>query len=433
MALDLALRAAAAGHEVRWHRYAPRKPVRDGEGFKDITFVDDWRESMPWVGKDGLVVCTGNFVHIEEMDRWREFGYRIFAPTAASARLEIERGVGLKAAKAAGIAMPPYQEFASLEDAEKFARKSDLCFVFKTLGDEANKALSFVADTPAEMSGWIRQKIAQGLKLKGPCLLQEKIEMLAEVGVSGWMGPEGFLPGKWGCYFEHKRLLPGEIGPNTGEMGTVCQYSDEDRLADEMLKPMEATLRALGHCGDFAVGAGIDQKGNAFLFEFTARCGWPAFFIQMASHRGDPIRWMYDLLNGKDTLKVSNDVAIGVVCGQPLFPYSKSQPSDVEGNPISGLDEVWSDVHPVAVMRGKGPIMQGGKVVEGPQFQTTGEYVLCCTGLGKTVEKARKKVYGVVEKVKFPNKIFRDDIGTKVMKSLPKLHAFGFAESMEAY
>lgn len=431
--LDLALRAIAAGHEVRLVRYSPRKPIKDGDGFPGLKFVDDWRNSMDWVGKDGLIYTSGNFVHMTELDRYREFGFHIFSPTAASARLEIERGEGLKAAAAAGIEMPPYQEFASLEDAEKAARKSDLCFVFKTLGSENDKSLSFVADTPAEMVGWIRQKIDRGMKLKGPCILQEKIDMLAEVGVSAWMGPEGFLPGRYNVYFEHKKLLPGEIGPNTGEMGTVCQYTDTDKLATEMLKPMEPVLRALGHCGDFAVGAGIDNKGRAFLFEFTARAGWPAMHIQVASHRGDPIKWMADLLRGKDSLKVSNDVAIGVVCGQPFFPYSKSIPADVEGNPISGLDDAWPDVHPVGVMLGKGPIMRAGKIVDGPQHQTTGEYVVVCTGLGKTVEKARKKVYGVVDKVKFPNMIFRQDIGEKMMRSLPKLHAFGVAESMEAY
>lgn len=433
MCLDLALRAIAAGHEVRLCRYSPRKPVKDGDGFPGLQFADDWRESMKWVGKDGLVYTSGNFVHMAELDRWREFGFHIFSPTAASARLEIERGEGLKVASSVGIAMPAYEEFGSLEDAEKAARKSDQCFVFKTLGSENDKALSFVADSPAEMSGWIKQKIAKGMKLKGPCILQEKIDMLAEIGVSGWMGPEGFLPGKFGVYFEHKKLLPGEVGPNTGEMGTVCQYVDEDRLATEMLLPMEPILRALGHRGDFAVGAGVDKAGKAFLFEFTARAGWPAFFIQTASHRGDPVAWMHALCDGKDTLKVSNDVAIGVVCGQPFFPYSKSIPDDVEGNPISGLEEVWSDAHPIGVMLGRGPTMKGGKVVEGTQHQTTGEYVVCCTGLGKTVEKARKRVYSVVDKIKFPNKIFRDDIGCKVMKSLPKLHSFGFAESMEAY
>ncbi len=429
MGLDLALRAVSAGWEVRWYRFSPRKPIRDGEGF-GFTIIDDWRDSVAWVGKDGLIWLSGNFRFLPELDRLREFGYHVFGPTTKSAELEINRGAGLESMKAVGIEVPPYQEFASLEDAEKFARKSDACWVFKTLGDEENKALSFVADSPSEMVGWIRQKIARGMKLKGPCILQQKIDMLAEIGVSGWMGSDGFLPDRWNVYFEHKKLCTGEIGPNTGEMATVCQYTETDKLADEMLKPMEPILRTMGHRGDFAVGAGIDKQGRAWPFEWTVRAGWPAWFIQTASHRGDPVQWMLNALNGKDSLRVSHDVAIGVVLAQPMWPYNKSPPELVEGNPIAGLEAVWSDVHPVSVMKGRGPIMQDGKVVEGPNFQTTGEMVAVCTGLGKTVERARKRVYDVVDKISFPDMIYRTDAGEKLEPVLGKLHGFGYAREV---
>lgn len=386
---------------------------------------------MPWA-RDGLIVTTGNWRFMGELDRYRDLGYRIFAPTVKSAELEIQRGAGMDAMKAAGIEIPPYETFASLEDAERFARKSDRGWVFKTMGDEADKSLSYVAADPADLVGWIRQKIARGMVLKGPCMLQEKIEMLAELGVSGWCGPDGFLPDKWQICFEHKKLMDGEIGPNTGEQGTVCQYVETDKLADECLKPMEPILRALGHRGDFAVGVGIDTAGRAWPFEFTCRLGWPAFFIQVASHKGDPAKWMRDLLDGKDSLRVSQDVAIGVVCAQPMYPYGKSPPELVEGNPISGLDAVMDDIHLVSVMLGKGPRMTDeGKVALGEAYLTTAEYVLAATGLGKTIEKARERVYRTVDAFTFPNKIYRTDIGLKLEKPLPKLHRFGYAREME--
>jgi phosphoribosylamine-glycine ligase len=64
--------------------------------------------------------------------------------------------------------------------------------------------------------------------------------------------------------------------------------------------------------------------------------------------------------------------------------------------------------------------------------QTTGEYVLVASGLGKTVAQAQKKVYGAIKKIHFPNKMYRTDIGDKVIKSLPELHGFGYALEMEA-
>lgn len=430
MCLDLALRATKAGWETRWYRHSLRKPIRDGEGF-GLTMVEDWRDHMAWVGKDGLVFCSGNFVHLAELDRYREFGFHIFAPTVASARLEIERGIGLEAMKSVGIEVPPYHEFSSLEDAERFARKSDVGWAFKTLGSEDDKTTTFISDDPAQMVGWIRQKIARGMKLKGPCLLQQKIDMLMELGVSGWMGSDGFLPDRWQVCVEHKKLCNGEIGPNTGEMSTLTQYCETDKLADEMLKPMEPILRTLGHRGDFAIGCGIDKFGKAWPFEFTVRSGWPCFFLQLASHSGDPCKWMLDALNGKDSLRVSYDIGICVVMGQPMFPYNKSTPEQVEGNPIDGVDAVWKDVHPVSMMKGRGPVMKDGKVVEGQNYQTTGEYVIVATSLGKTISKARDKVYKVVDAIHFPNAIYRTDAGEKVAKVLPALHRHGYAMDMQ--
>ena len=429
MGLDFVLRCVAAGHEVRWFRYT-KHPIRDGEGFKGFTLADDWRASMSWV-KDGIVICTGNFRYLHELDRFRDFGFNIFAPTVSSAHLEINRAAGMDAMRSLGIELPPFQTYASLEEAEKAARKSSEPLVFKTMGDEDDKSLSYVSSDPADMVGWIKHKIGRGMKLRGPCMLQQRIDMMAELGVSGWFGPEGFLPGKWQICFEHKKLMSGDIGPNTGEQGTVCQYVEQDKLAADILEPMAPILRAAGHRGDFAVGVGIDTKGRAWPFEFTARLGWPAFFIQVASHRGDPAAWMLDLCKGRDSLRVRQDVAIGVVCAQPRYPYNASPPELVEGNPIQGLDEVWDDTHPVSVMIGRGVKMEGGKIVDGPTHQTSGEYVMVATGLGATVEAARKRVYKTVKAVKFPNKMYRDDIGEKLADALPALHRFGYAVGMD--
>lgn len=431
LGLDFALRCAEDGHEVRWCKMSDKGKVpRDGEGFKGFQIVQSWREHMGWA-RDGLIVTTGNCRYMDELDRFRDLGFKIFAPTSQSAALEINRNAGMKAMKAVGIDIPPYECFTTLEAAQTFARKAGRPLVFKTLGDEDDKSLSFVAHDPAEMVGWIGRKIARGMNLKGPCMLQDKIDMMAEFGVSGWVGPDGFLPGKWQICFEHKKLMAGDNGPNTGEQGTVCQYSETEKLATDALMPMEPILCTLGHRGDFAVGVGIDTKGKAWPFEFTCRLGWPAFYIQCASHHGDVAKWMRDLLDGKDTLRVSRDVAVGVVLAQPNYPYNKSPPELVEGNPIAGLDEVWDDVHLASVMIGKGAVMDGDKVVDRPTHQTTGEYVMCATGLGSTVQKAMKRVYKTVDGVHFPNKIYRNDIGLKLEKTLPALHRFGYALDME--
>ena len=278
LGLDFTLRCSEAGHDVRWFRIDADKS-RDGEGFEGVDVVEDWHDHMDWA-KSGLILNTGNHKFLNELDEYREEGYPIFGPSKASAALEIKRSSGMDLLKKIGVDLPPYQMFNSLEDAARFARKSDQAWVFKTMGDEADKSLAYVSKSPADMAGWIEQKIAKGMKLKGPCMLQEKIDMLCDYGLGGWMGPEGFLKDRWEVSFEHKKLMNDEKGPNTGEQGTVSQRVEKDPLVDILLA-LEPHLIKLKHIGDFSIGCGIDKKGKAWPFEFTVRMGYPAWFLQM--------------------------------------------------------------------------------------------------------------------------------------------------------
>lgn len=428
--LDLAYRAAEAGHEVRWYNSPldDHSQVRDGDGFPGIEKVTSWQRHMAWA-KNGLIVNLFNDKKITtELDKFRSFGFPVFGPSAKSAELERNRGLGMKVIEEQGIEVPVYHQFPTLDAAIKFAWTADQPYVFKTLGDEEDKSLSYVASDPADLVGWLEMKRDSGLKLKGPCMLQEKIDMICEVGVSAWMGSKGFLADKWNINFEHKKLMPGDFGPNTGEMGTVCKYVGESRLADEILAPLEETLVKMGHIGDVDIGCGIDSKGRAWPFEWTCRFGWPSTQILMASHKGDPIEWMRDAIAGRDSLDVDMRTAMGVLMCRPPFPQKPDDPSGNVGYPVTGLEEVWDNISPWNLMLDKGPVMQGGKIVEGPTYKTTGEYVCVVTALAPDVHDVIPAVYAAVDRVKFSDRIVRNDVGARLEKELPKLHALGYSE-----
>lgn len=414
--LDLCYRAAEAGHEIRW--FMPKeKGVQpmDGDGFPKIQKVNEWKSYMSWA-KSGLIVNLYNDKNIvKELDRYRDFGFPVFGPTAKSAELEINRGKGMKVFEDHGVEVPPYKTFQTLDDCIAHAKKSDQAYVFKTLGDEEDKSLSFVASDQEEMVNWLEDKKAKGLKLKGPCMLQEKVELIAEVGVSGWMGKDGFLPNKWNINFEHKKLMPGDFGPNTGEMGTVCKYVKESKLADYALKPFEEVLKKLGHIGDVDVNCGIDEKGKAWPFEWTSRFGWPSTQILFASHKGDPIEWMKDALKGKDSLEVDERTAVGVGMFACPFPYPDEE-QESQGLRVTGIEDVWEKVSPWQLM------------LDGEEYKTTGPYVCVVTAHGPDLHDAIPSVYEAVDRIKFPNRIVRNDIGQSLEKKLPALHALGYEE-----
>lgn len=410
---DFAYRAAEAGHSVRfWQPKEKGKESEDGKGFPGIKKITSWKDSMTWA-KQGLIVNLFNGPITKELDRYREFGFPVFGPSSKSADLEIKRAQGMEALKKVGIDIPPYETLNSLQDAVKYAKTSGKRLVFKCLGDEEDKSMSYCASSPEDMVWRINSWIEQGLTLKGPCMLQDFIEGI-EMGVSSWMTTNGFVS-TWNVNFEFKKLMSGDYGPATGEMGTVCKYVPTSKLAEAILKPMEKKLMDLGHIGDCDLNCIIDEKGKAWPLEFTNRFGWPSTQILMASHKGDPIQWMKDALNGKDSLKVDERTAIGVLMTAPPFPYPDDE-DQAKGLLVSGIEEEWQNVSPWQVKLEKG------------EYITTGPYVCVVTALAPDVHDAIPKVYETVKKIKFPNRMVREDIGKKLEKQLPTLHALGYEE-----
>jgi phosphoribosylamine--glycine ligase len=410
----MAYRASEAGHEVKlWQPRDNGKKSRDCEGFPGIQKVDAWKTEMQWA-KSGLIVNLFNGPITKQLDEYRTFGFPVFGPSAKSAALEIKREQGMKSLEAKGVKVPSYKTFATLQEAMKYAAKEDRKLVFKTLGDEEDKSLSYVSSGPDDMVWRIKSWVDQGLRLKGPCMLQDFIEGI-ECGVSGWMGSAGFLGGKWNINFEFKKLMPGDYGPATGEMGTVCRYVDQSKLADETLAPMEPLLKELGHIGDVDLNCIIDDKGTPWVLEYTSRFGWPSTQILMHSHKGDPVKWMKDALSGKDTLEVDDRTAMGVLMAAPPFPYPDEEEKAM-GLLVSGLEDEWQNVAPWQIE------------LKNDQYLTTGPYVCVALALAPDVHDAIPQVYATTDRIKFANRIVRDDIGKRLEKQLPKLHSLGYEE-----
>ena len=420
--LGFVLRCVEAGHAVR---YFIKKDYNQsvGTGFKGVERIDNWVTSIKWAD---LVWMTGNDELLERMDFYRTKGVKFFGPSAASAKLEIDREAGLKFLEKHGIECPAYETFDSLADAEQFARKSTERWVFKTLGSEEDKSLSYCAKSPADLVARLQRWQKMGMKLKGPCILQEFIEG-KEFAVSSWMGTEGFIsiPNE---NFEHKKLLSGNCGPNCGEAGTVMKYTNTSKLFDEVLYPLEDSLVQLGHLGDIDVNCIIDERGQAWPLEFTMRPGWPAMNIMLATHKGDPAQWMLDACNGEDTLEVSTSIAVGIVVAQPDYPYSHATKRETENVPIYGVTpKNRKHIAPQSVKVTTMPQMDGDTVIDGEMWATAGDYLAVVTGTGRSVKQAAERAYGVVKELDISDVIYRDDVGEKLKDEIPDLQKLGYA------
>ena len=421
--LPFALACLKAGHEVRYY-LRKENNQQIGDGMRGIEKVANWVPSA--TGWADLVVATGNDEFVPKLQAIRKSGVAVFGPSVASANLEIKRESGMKLFEKAGIEVPTYETFKTLDAAEAHIRKKPERYVFKTLGSEEDKSLSYVGKTPADMIARLQRWKKLGLNPKGPVMLQTFVPGV-ELGVSRWMGRDGFI-GPYNENWEHKKLLSGNCGPNCGEAGTVQKYVDESLLGEMVLEPLENALSELGHLGDIDVNCIIDEHGQPWPLEFTCRWGWPAFNIMLATHKGDPCEWMLDACEGRDSLEVDYSIACGIVLAQPDYPYSKATKAETCDIPIYGPTQGNRKyVHPQSVKMATLPAMKGEEIVDKRMWATCGDYVAVVTGTGKSVRQACERAYKVIKEIEIPDMIFRDDIGEKLEAELPEVQKHGFA------
>src|SRR5947208_3186163 len=173
-------------------------------------------------------------------------------------------------------------------------------------------------------------------------------------------------PAKARCEFQRPRL------PLLVHYAVHVDVADMADLAQQPLDPLEGLLRQIGHIGDIDVNCIVDEKGKAWPLEFTARLGWPAFYIMCAQH-DDPCKWMLDALQGRDTLKVTEEVFVGVVMALPGWTTKGARQDAWQGIPIQGITAAnWPFLHLICAQAGKGVEMSGDKPVEKDLFVTTG-------------------------------------------------------------
>jgi phosphoribosylamine--glycine ligase len=379
-----------------------------------------------------LIFCTDNLFYLHQLERYRDKGYPILGPSIDTNRWEQDRQHGADVFEKAGIPVIPSVEFTSYDDAISFVIKNNKRYVSKPLGD-GDKALSYVSKTAADMV-FMLQKWKKSNAYKGSFILQE-FHGGIEIAVGGWFGSNGFS--KHFCInHEFKKLLAGDLGVSTGEEGTILYYVQDSLLADKVLKPLESMLMGLGYTGYIDVNCIVDDKGTPWPLEFTMRPGWPLFMIQQALHKGDPCQWMLDLIGGKDTLRVSDKIACGVVITMPPYPHDKGTPQDEHiGYPMFDLTEedVTKNVHLASVKWGTAPAMVDGKVkLKHEQFVTAGNYVCIVTGVGDSVEGASEDCYTrIKKKIHIPNSIgYRNDIGRRLKDQLPILNTMGYSDKV---
>ncbi|MCB0324971.1 MAG: hypothetical protein KDD69_15415, partial [Bdellovibrionales bacterium] len=213
-------------------------------------------------------------------------------------------------------------------------------------------------------------------------------------------------------------LFPGNIGPSTGEMGTMMYWSAPNRIFNQTLKKLEQTLRREQYVGYLDLNCIVNHQG-IYPLEFTARFGYPTISIQQEGLTTPMGALLYALAHGERIdLKAKSGFQIGVRIVVPPFPYE--DPKFFEAN---SKDRVIIFKKPSL----EGLHIEDVRTQNGEWIITgTSGVVLIVVGTGVTVRQAQAQVYNRIKNIMIPNMYYRDDIGERWFEDCDRLHAWGY-------
>jgi phosphoribosylamine--glycine ligase len=211
---------------------------------------------------------------------------------------------------------------------------------------------------------------------------------------------------------DHKRALDGDLGPNTGGMGS---YSPAPFLSEDEL--LEAARSILGPWQGGCAVEGIDFRGAIYpgvmltatgpkVLEFNARLGDPETQVYLTRLENDLVELLDASISGnlKDVeLRWASHSAICVVMASAGYPGAYSK-----GELISGLESVAS-LPNVKVFHA------GTARDENGDFVTHGGRVLGVTAWSSTLAEAQETAYAAVDLIQFEGAQYRRDVAAKAL------------------
>ena len=353
------------------------------------------------------------------VDEFRTHGMRIFGPTQAAAQLESSKAFSKAFMQRHGIPTAVYETFTDRVQAHAYIDKMGVPIVVKADGLAAGKGV-VVAMTPAEAHEAIDFM-----------LLDNQLGVVHNAGADGAAVPrvviEEFLQGEEASFIvlcdgqhvvalatsqDHKRLLDGDQGPNTGGMGAyspapVVTAQVHARAMREVIMPTIKGMEKDGipYTGFLYAGLMIDAQGMPKTLEFNCRMGDPETQPIMMRLKTDLVEVMLAATSGKlDTVALEWDrrPALGVVMAAAGYPMNPRK-----GDVITGLPKDEPDAM----------VFHAGTAAVNGQTVTSGGRVLCVTVLADSVKQAQQKAYEVAKGIHFEGQQYRKDIGYRAIKS----------------
>ena len=342
------------------------------------------------------------------VDAFRAAGLPVFGPTRAAAQLEISKDFAKRFMVRHGIPTAAYATFDDAGSAHDYLTRQGAPIVIKADGLAAGKGV-VVAMTLEEAHQAIDDMMGGVVGQAGHRVVIEEFLQGEEASFIVMVDGRHVLP--LATSQDHKRLLEGDAGPNTGGMGAyspapVVTPEVHGRIMREVILPTVQGMQQEGvpYTGFLYAGLMVDARGGIKTLEFNCRMGDPETQPILMRLKNDLLVLLEHAVSGKlDQVEAEWDrrPAIGVVLAASGYP---SDPR--KGDVIEGLDSDDPDCH----------TFHAGTTNQNGQTTTSGGRVLCVTALGDTLRIARQRVYARVDQIRFDGMRFRTDIGWRALK-----------------
>lgn len=339
-------------------------------------------------------------------DSLRSSGAFVFGPGGEAAQLEASKVFSKEFMNRAGIPTAKSVVVSSVKDVTDALKDFTPPYVLKADGLAAGKGV-FICEDEAELIQSARQLFEER------SLGNAGLKALLEQSLKGWeLSCLCMTNGKdfqeLALAQDHKRLLDGDKGPNTGGMGVVAPLQIDSKLREEIrtkvLEPTMNTISSMGmmYRGIVYVGLMITEDGPQVL-EYNVRFGDPEAQVILPLLDGDCGEIMLAVAKGN----------VPELAWKPL--YSACVVLAAEGYPDNPVKNVLIEGDAQAETVSSYFLHAGTKSNGEGQWLTDGGRVLNAIGLGSSLKEARENAYSQAKAVNWPNMLMRKDIGEKVL------------------
>ena len=347
------------------------------------------------------------------VDVFRANGLKIFGPTKAAAQLESSKDFAKAFMLRHGIPTAAYATFTDAQKAHDYVSQQGAPIVIKADGLAAGKGV-VVAMNEAEAHAAIDLMLSDNkLGSAGARVVIEEFLTGEEASFIVMVDGKNILA--LATSQDHKRLLDGDQGPNTGGMGAyspapVVTPEIHAKVMREIIRPTVEGMADDGipYTGFLYAGLMISPDGSVKTLEFNCRMGDPETQPIMLRLKSDFVALAEHAVNGTLDLAVAEwdrRTALGVVMASHNYPDTPRLNDEITGLP-KNLEDA-QVFHAGTILKDNG--LKDGKVL------TSGGRVLCVTALGETVKFAQQQAYKIADQIKFDGAQYRTDIGYRAI------------------